>query len=341
MRDPRPVAEVIESEGVASAIGRKHVASVLFTYRCSLACRHCCFNSSPRKPNVFTPIEDAVEYLRQLHTTDRVIHIAGGEAMLFYPELIEICRRADREGVAPHFIETNATFASSDDLTRRRLEELKRNGVKGLLISADPFHQERCPPENYYRCFHTAVEVFGRENVAAGDFDMPTLVEFQAISRDQQRLADYVRRHPPMLVGRAGNELARFLPKRPVTELLDDMWHGGGGRADCSLEFTPETMWELHIDPYGNIQTCCGIILGNAKETPLPELMASGFLGRSPIIDAVYHEGPAGLLKLAETLGYVRKDGYPQKCGLCWEVRQYLRPHFPDVLGPDEVYLPD
>jgi hypothetical protein len=341
MRDPRPVADVIAQEGVAAAIGKKHVASLLFTYRCTLACRHCLFNCSPRKPSVFTPTEDAVEYLRQLHATDRVIHIAGGEAMMFWQPLLEICREANRTGVAPHFIETNATFAANDEITRSRLTALRDAGVQGLLISADPYHQERCPPERRLRCFRIAVEVFGRRNVAAGELTLAELQEFRAIVRDPGRLADYARRHPPMLVGRAGNELAASFPDRPPGELTDAMWHGGAGRADCRQEFDPETMWEIHIDPYGNIQTCCGIIVGNAKKTPLPDLMARGFLGRSPVVDAVYSGGSAALLELAVSLGYAPREGYPQKCGLCWEARKFLRPHFPDTLGPDEIYQTD
>ena len=39
-----PVDEVIDKVGVARAIGLKHVASLLFTYRCTIACKHCLFN---------------------------------------------------------------------------------------------------------------------------------------------------------------------------------------------------------------------------------------------------------------------------------------------------------
>jgi len=96
-------------------------------------------------------------------------------------------------------------------------------------------------------------------------------------------------------------------------------------------------MWEIHIDPYGNIQTCCGIVLGNAHRTLLPDLMKVGFMGNE-VAKIVYEEGPFGLLKLARKLGYSPRDGYPQKCNLCWEVRRFLRPHYPDILGPDEIY---
>ncbi|MHB1458408.1 MAG: radical SAM protein [Armatimonadota bacterium] len=341
MRDNRPVNDVVRVEGVATAIGLKYVASLLFTYRCTIACKHCLFNCSPAKPSVHTSLPDAIEYLRQLHAVDRVIHIAGGEAMMFYPQLLEICREANIEGIAPHFIETNASFAVNDQVTSDRLLELKDAGVQGLLISADPYHQRFCPPDRYFRCFNTAVEVFGDKNVAGAKLSMEQLEKLCDIGRDPVKLVEFTRENPPMLVGRAGDALSICFADRPVDTLLDEMWHGGAGRIDCRQEFDPETMWEIHIDPYGNIQTCCGIIVGNAKETPLPELMATGFLGQSPIVDTVYHGGPKALLDLAISYGYTPRSGYPQKCGLCWEVRLFLRQFFPETIGPDEIYEHD
>lgn len=341
MRDPRPVAEVLKTHGVTGAIGLKHVASLLFTYRCTLSCRHCCFYCSPRRPSRRTALWDGVSWLEQLHTTDRVVHIAGGEAMLYWDELLAICNEAGRRGVAPHFIETNATFAVREQVVRDRLRRLQDCGVQGLLISADPYHQRLCPPECVEQCTRIAREVFGPENVIGGSTDLETLRDLQDIGHDEPRLARFALRHPPLLSGRAGDELARYFPARPLSELLDAMWHGGAGTRDCRQEFDPATMWELHVDPYGNLQTCCLIILGNVREKPLAEWMREGFLGRSEVVDTVYRDGPFGLLELARRRGYHEREGYPQKCGLCWEVRKFLRPFYPDVLGPAEVYEPD
>jgi hypothetical protein len=337
-----PVARVIEEDGVAAAIGKKHVASVLYTYRCTLTCRHCLFSCSPSKPDVHVGLEDGLEYLRCLHGLDRVVHIAGGEAMMYYDEMLELCRVAAGEGVAPHFIETNATWAASADIARRRLGELQEAGVLGLLISACPHHQAECPPERYRHCYEAAVKVFGERNVAAGDHPMEHLEDLVAISRDETRLGEYVRKHPPRLVGRAGEVLARFLPGRPIEELAaDNAWHGPIGGMACGKEFGLETMWEVHIDPYGNVQTCCGIVLGNAKRTSLAEAMDPDTWRRGPVVDAVYREGPVGLLKLAVERGYEPRAEYPQRCGMCWEIRKFLRPYFPESLGPEEVYAVD
>lgn len=335
-----PVDKVIANVGVAKAIGIKHVASLLFTYRCTIACKHCLFNCSPRQPEVYASLEDGVEFLRQLRTTDRVIHIAGGEPMVFYDQMLNICRAAKEEEVAPHFFETNASWCTDDDITRGRYEELKKAGIIGVLISADPYHQTFVPPERRLRAYQWAVEIYGKENVAAGDLSIEDLYRLRKIGRDETLLAEHSQKHPPRLVGRAGNELARFIPDRPVEELVNDtLWHGGtAGDKSCKMEFDPDEMWEIHIDPYGNIQTCCGIILENAHEITLPELIEKGFYTENELVKIVYEQGPFGLLELAVERGYHHRSGYPQKCYLCWDVRKFLRPYFPETFGPAEIY---
>ena len=49
-------------------------------------------------------------------------------------------------------------------------------------------------------------------------------------------------------------------------------------------------------------------------------------------------EAGARNAELAISHGYQARQGYPQKCKLCWEVRKFLRPYFPDTFGPAEIY---
>jgi len=336
-----PVDEVIAQVGVSKAIGIKHVASLLFTYRCTIACKHCLFNCTPKHPDIYVSFEDGVEFLRQLRKTDRVIHIAGGEAMMYYEQMLKICQAANEEGIVPHFFETNASWCIDDNITKTRYEALKEAGMIGVLISADPYHQKFVKPERRFRAYKWAVEIYGQENVAAGNLSIEELYRLQEIGRDEELLAQHTREHTPRLVGRAGNELAKFIPNKPIEELINDsLWHGGaGGNKNCRKEFDPDEMWEIHIDPYGNIQTCCGIVLGNANQIPLPELMEKGFHVDNELIRIVYEQGPFGLLKLAEKRGYRPRKFYPQKCYLCWDIRKFLRPYFPETFGPEEIYL--
>jgi len=333
------VEEVIEKKGVAEAVRTKHVASLLFTYRCTIACKHCLFNCSPDQPPVRASFTDGLEFLRQLRATDRVIHIAGGEPMIYYDEMLRMWRAAYEEGFPPHFFETNASWCVSDGLTRRRYEELRDAGARGVLISCDPYHLASIPPGYFQRAREIALDVFGERNVMASAPSPAELERMVRIGRSRTLIGKHTREHPPRLVGRAGRELASFLPERAIGDLrLDGLWHGATHvDGSCRSEFEPDEMWEIHIDPYGNIQTCCGIILGSAHRTPLPDLMKTGFM-RSELVRIVYEEGPFGLLELACRLGYSPKAGYPQKCNLCWEVRRFLRPYYPDILGPDEIY---
>lgn len=136
MRDLKvPVDAVIEKKGVAEAVRIKHVASLLFTYRCTIAWKHCLFNCSPDQPPVRASFTDGLEFLRQIRATDRVTHIAGGKPMIYYDEMLRMWRAANEEGFPPHFSETNASWCVSDGLTRRRYEELRDAGAKGVLIS--------------------------------------------------------------------------------------------------------------------------------------------------------------------------------------------------------------
>lgn len=285
--------------------------------------------------------DQALRYLEWLHAIDRVVHVAGGEAMMFWDDLIATCRLAAPRGLAPHFIETNATFAVSERRTQERLTALREAGICGVLISADPYHQRRCPPDRFLRCREVARSIFGAGNVICTDAPAERIRSLAEMGADEEGLGRWTRENPPRLSGRAGDELMDHFPIRPPEELRDAMWNGGEGQADCSLEFDPETMWEIHIDPDGSYQTCCCIRVGSeADDGPLPQLMARGFRGRSPVIDAVYDEGPQGLVRLAVASGYIPANGYPQKCGMCWTVRRYLRPHFPAELGPADVYDP-
>ena len=323
----------VATHGVAYAVDAKRVASLLLTYRCTLACAHCLFNCRPGHPRRHHTVEQGVRYLRMLRATGRAIHIAGGEAMMEYPTLLAICREA-----APHFIETNATWCVNAAGARERLRELQAAGVKGLLISADAFHLALYPVDRYLRCREAAVEVFGEKNVMAPDLTRAQLLDLQAQGHDPARREELVRGQRPRMVGRSGEELARYLPPRPLEELAGDpMWHDAPPQMPCAAEFSPDTIWEIHLDPYGNVQTCCGVILGNVEDMPLPEMMATGFATADPIVTALRAEGPVGLLGMAEALGY-RREPYVQKCHLCWQTRKFLRRHHPGTLGPDEIY---
>lgn len=333
-----PVQDVIARVGLEKAVSYKCVGALIFTYRCSISCDHCLFGCGPRVNSPPMSVEDGLIFLRQLHELDRVIHIAGGEAMLYWNELAQLLEKAGREGIAPHFVETNSSWAVNESIVRERFHYLRDCGVLGVYFSADPYHFRHVAPENFLRAQEVACKVFGDQYICGHKATPEKTQEFVRIGRDPALLSTYVRQSPPMIVGNAAVRLAQYLPDIPVEKL--DLGPGKKSSFDsgCYRGVLPPTVWEIHIDPYGNIQTNCGIILGNAKHTSVKEVLQRGVTPDNPIVFAVAQGGPCALLELARAKGCPVITQAKSKCHLCYLVRGLLRPHFPQIFGPDEVY---
>ena len=53
----------------------------------------------------------------------------------------------------------------------------------------------------------------------------------------------------------------------------------------------------MHLDPYGNVQLCQGLSMGNAWQTPLALLAKNYDATTHPITGALLNGGPAQLVK--------------------------------------------
>lgn len=334
---------LVDELGLQGAASERNVAGVLFTYGCSIACRHCLFGCRAGRVDVVMTPEHCVEALELLHETGRVVHIAGGEAMLHWGTLRESLRLAHESSVAPHFIETNCSFAVNDDVARERFEFMAAHGVRGLLASADPYHQEFVPAERFLRVRRIAREVFGEANFWGSGCAGEQIHEYERIARDEDRLRGHVRAHPPTMVGAARERLAQYLdtyaPDDP--DLPTHGWHGRACAGSCLDQFQAETLWELHIDPYGNIQTNCGMVLGRIESVSPAQLLATGPENTNRFVRMVCESGALGLARLAQReYGFAMPERVTQDCELCYLARRFLRPHHPDVFGPREAYPP-
>ena len=179
------------------------------TYRCSARCQHCCLACSPTKGGAMS-VEDSRTFIaeaKKLGLTGRQITITGGEAMLYYETVLGIVRAAADLGMTPlHAIQSNGSWCVSDVLTRERLTALRDAGLSGMYFSADVYHRPFVPVENTRRGVRIADEVFGAEHVAVPR-EFLALDEVGAIADDLAM----IREHPPLMVGRAPQELAGYM----------------------------------------------------------------------------------------------------------------------------------
>lgn len=339
--DARAAANrLVERCGIVAAARELNVAGLLYTFRCSIGCRHCGFRCSPAQPDVRMTTRQAVAALHALHDVGRVVHVAGGEAMVYWDDLKAALAAAAAEGVAPHFIETNCSFAADDDIARRRLGFLADHGVAGVLLSADPFHQAFVPPERFIRVRAVARETFGDRNVWCTDAPDERIEAFADVARDDGRLRAHVRAHPPVLVGAAYERLREYLDEFPLAEMpLDAGWFRRYRTRDCAVDLARETMWEIHVDCHDNILTNCGVIVGDARRTSPRRVLADGPETANFAAGILCREGPFGLAEFARREhGFRPPDRAHSKCSFCFQVRRFLRRFHPDIIGPAEIY---
>ena len=303
------------------------------TYKCSAKCQHCIFASSPEKGGLMT-LEDARIYLsemKKLGLTGLDLIITGGEALLFFERVLAIVQAAAILGMAPvRSVQSNGSWCTSDELIRRRLTELHDAGLRGMYFSVDPFHYEFVPLANVRRGIIIAEEVFGTDKVAVSTREyydsesIPAVADFLAGLNEA----------PAVMVGRAAWALPDYLPTIPLEEILEMNCRGG------QRDIDPSSVWQINVDAYGCVSSwiCSGILLGNAHDTPLSEIITRPLDEQPKIVQDLVAHGPGCMLGMAEKHGFRPGDRYVTKCHLCWDIRTAIYMHYPELFAPDVLY---
>ncbi|HJS29893.1 MAG TPA: radical SAM protein [Anaerolineales bacterium] len=290
---------------------------ILLTYTCNYECDHCFVWGSPRQTGVFTlaRLDNALQQASDAGTI-REIYFEGGEAFLYYPLLLEGVRRATSHGFSTGIV-SNGYWATSAEDARIWLEPLVEAGLKSLEISSDPFHAE--DPE----CL--AAE---RVNAAAGELGLSTstiTIDHTGEARDaaQWKPGLPLSGGGVMFRGRAAEALVEGLPRQP--------WDAF---PDCPYEEL-ENPGRLHLDPFGNLHLCQGLVIGNLFHHSLRDILEEYDPRLDPLVGPLISGGPSLLIEMFLKDG---QDEYVDACHACYAVRLALRGAFPAILGPDQMY---
>ncbi|MBN1345301.1 MAG: radical SAM protein [Phycisphaerae bacterium] len=320
-------------------------AGLLTTYSCNARCAFCYVWGAPELGQAMSP-DDAVAYWRQLDRVAAIdgrsieIHIAGGEPFGQWDNLLAILQAAADAGLPPaQKVETNANWATDDDLTRRRLTALHAAGLRRIDVSTDVYHQEFVPVDRVRRCVAIAREIFGPDGVRVrweAFLNEPVIVSGMHPPDRDRAFVEAQSRIRERMTGRAAFQVAPLLAQHPIERFE--------GR-HCLKELLKSK--HIHVGPDGSVfpGVCGGILLGNARHEPLDEMwhrLADRWRDE-PILAPLVHEGPLALAERASRAGYEpRPAGYASKCHLCTHVRQFLfeRGEVPGHLGPSACYSP-
>ncbi len=285
----------------------------LLTYMCNRACDHCFVYGAPEAKGTFTleQIRAIVGDLPKIGTIETV-YFEGGEPFLFYPLMLEGIKTAREMGFQAGIV-TNVYWATSVEDAKVWLRPIAELGLSKLSISDDTLHygeEEKVRSANAQAAaaelgIETSLLYTEPPSVAEGEDGRP-------------EVAGGV-----MFRGRAAEKLVEGLPLRPWDEF-----------AECPAEQLDDP-GRVHIDAYGNVHLCQGLLMGNLWAVPLSRLVAEYDPQAHPICGPLVRGGPAALVS---ELGLPHKDEYVSACNLCFEARKALLERFPEYLGPRQVY---
>ena len=323
---------------------------LMLSYKCPAECRHCMYACSSKWKGDWLTVDQLEQFLpklakvikpspygRQHMSLNHGLHFSGGEPFLNFKLLLKAVEIAETLKIPSTFVETNCFWCKDDLLTRERLRALKENGLKGILISVNPFYAEYVPFEKTDRCIRISQEVFG-PNVMVYQMEYYRLFKRLGISGrlpldqyfDLAQKESVSERVELFLMGRAAQKLKDLYPSYPSQRFFN---------TPCQPDFL--RTWHNHFDNYGNFMPgyCGGISLGSWFE--LDRLLKEGIdLESRPILKFLINEDMKGLFDFALNEGYQELiEGYVSKCHLCLDIRQHLvsRSDY-DELQPREFY---
>jgi hypothetical protein len=291
-----------------------HGLHLLLTYQCTYECDHCFVWGSPWQIGTMTGkvIRSILDQAVDLGTVTS-IYFEGGEPFLFYPVLVEGVQAAVQMGFEVGIV-SNAYWATSSEDALSWLQPLK-GLISDLSISSDLFHHSE--PQS---------ELVDNAERAAEELGIP--VGKIAIAQPLLDADHGVGQLPVgdsglMYRGRAAEKLASKAPGEPWEQFNT-----------CPFEDLADP-GRIHVDPFGNLHLCQGLVIGNLFETPLRDICEGFDPLIHPIAGPLLAAGPVGLI---ERFSLPHREQYADACHMCYEIRLALRERFPEFLGPDPMY---
>ena len=289
---------------------------LLLTYRCTSSCQHCFVFGSAEAEGTFTvgQLRDAFDQISQVKSIDGV-YFEGGEPFIVYPLLLEGLRLA-RAGCTAGIV-SNAYWATDPATAELWLKPLVDLSLSDIGLSDDAFHN----PEGKPSPAKNAIAAANKLGISGYSMciEKPTVtIEEKGRKKGEPIVGGGVR-----FRGRAAECLVNDLPRKDSRNFRE-----------CPDEDLKNPS-RVHIDSFGNVHLCQGLLMGNIWQRPLADLIKN-YRGKAhPIAGPLLEGGPAAL---AARYGLESPSGYVDACHMCYETRKKLRDKFPEYLGPVGLY---
>jgi MoaA/NifB/PqqE/SkfB family radical SAM enzyme len=252
---------------------------------------------------------------KKLKTVDYV-SIEGGEPFLYYPIMVETARKAAKLGFHVEIL-SNCYWATCLEDAEKWLFPVSKVKNLELSLSSDPYHGDNWITEEVRNAVRAAIALdikVGIIAVKCPDAKIPCPENVEGTSVGLWEL---------MYRGRAALKLADRADKKSWREFTK-----------CPYEdFTKQE--RVHVDPFGYVHVCQGVTIGNAWDKPFSKIIEEYNPYSHPILEPLVRGGPVALV---EEYGLSHDGVYADACHLCYVARCMLRPKFPGILAPEQMY---
>ncbi len=293
---------------------------LITNYYCTSQCRHCLYGCSPKWPKKYINIEKTKENFKVINSLGCYsVHIGGGEPFLNIDGLEKVLIAAGEENMHIEYVETNSSWYKNDDYAVEILGRLKMSGLRTLLISISPFHNEHIPLGKVKgvisACRKCGVSVFPWIQEFYPELEMFDDNKTHSLNEFKDKFGeDYIKNIPGRYWihygGRAIQTYKKIYPLKPLDEILS---YGG-----C-VELTDTS--HFHADLFGNYipGLCSGLSI------KLDDLGKPLTADEYPFITKLYSNGIKEFLNMAiSEFGFKPLKEYFNKCHLCFDIRKYL-----------------
>lgn len=280
------------------------------TYYCNARCNHCYTSCGPHVSQQRISVEQAKAIFDQatdLPNLKKRCHVAGGEATIFWNELIQILAAARDKGFINSIV-TNGFWGRTPERALVKISQLKEAGVQEIELSIDAMHQDFISPFAVSNVIRAAKQL--GIGITLRVCTTRTLRASKVIEKlaadDQSDISIAINKVNP--VGRAKEAIP-----------AEDIWVEPGIPSGACYP-----LLNLTINALGDVYPCCAgselcpsLRLGNCFNNTLHDIMLS--IPRNFLVRTLVHAGPAYLVSLLKESGMEHKllPGYAGYCQLC------------------------
>lgn len=170
---------------------------MLLSYKCNVGCRHCLYACSRHWNADWISEEKAKKVLDLIANkiqpspfgSDRIsinygLHFTGGEPFLNFELLCRITKLSQEFGIPSTFVETNCFWCKDNKTAREKLHQLKEAGLRGMLISINPFLLERIPFERIKIAVKVSKEIFNINVIIYQEFFYQQFMEWKIVEEN-------------------------------------------------------------------------------------------------------------------------------------------------------------